>query len=277
MKFLMTKGMFAHPMAEAGTEGGGTTQGGEPQTQGQGDTRTGGGNPAPTDGGGQGAGGDGHGDGQPEKKDGDGEIVDKPFLGNQPTKKEGQQADNNKSEGDGQGKKKGGEGEDKPQPPEEKAYLDGVKADENVFGKDNGFAFDEKLVKSVIPVCQKHGISVEVANEMANAFAKAQMDGAKAAMKERSDRFQKMNAEARAKFTDKDFETINKGIDKVFKPGGAMNFTVRNSELGSDLEFLALMLEVGSAEADDHGEGAAAGGGDGGGDPNGSQGMSKIW
>lgn len=161
--------------------------------------------------------------------------------------------------------------------PDEKSYLDAVKANKDILGKDTELEFDPALVKSVIPVCQKHGISVDAANEMANAFAKAQLDGAKAALQERCDRFQKMNTEARAKYNDRDFEQINRGIDKFFKPGGAMNFTIRNSELGADPEFLALMHYLGAAEKEDSVEGAADGGGSAGGDGSSFAGISTIW
>lgn len=186
---------------------------------------------------------------------------DKPFLGDPPK--------------DGDGKTHGTQGA--PQPPDEQAYLDAVKKDEGVFGKDDALQFDPRLVKSVIPVCQKHGISTEAANALANAFAKAQLDGAREALKERAARFQKMNGEARAKYSDQDFEQINRGIDKWFRPGGVMNAVVRNSELGSDPEFLALMHHLGAAEREDAGKGAAAGGNGSAGQEAGFSGIAAAW
>jgi hypothetical protein len=198
-------------------------------------------------GGGEGSGGTGNG----------GDGGDKPFLGNKPPE--------NKN------------GNEPPNAPDEKTYLDAVKKDEAVFGKDDNIAFDQNLVKAVIPACQKHGITPEAAKDIANAFAKAQFDAARAAYKERCDYFAKLNGEARAKYTDGDFEQINAGIDKWFKPGGVMNNVIRNSELGADPEFLALMHELGKAAKEDKGAGAAAGGGEGTGDANGISGLSKLW
>lgn len=190
---------------------------------------------------------------------------DKPFLGDPP-------ADNAKP-----GDTTKPDDTNAPAAPDEKAYLDAIKKDEAVFGKDDNIAFDQGLVKAVIPVCQKFGISTEAANAMANAFAKAQLEGARAAFRERADYFQKMNGKARAKYSDADFAQINRSIDTHFKPGGVMNNVIRNSELGSDPEFLALMHTLGAAVKEDTGKGAAAGAGESGGDPNGSEGMAKIW
>lgn len=284
MHRLMFRWLDSRLMDEAGGnggEGGGGTGGGQGGTDGgnggQGGTTQNGG--ADNNGGGQGGGGtaggtDGGTDGGQGGTDGGqggtdgGQGGDKPFLGgkkDEPKKQDGTTQEPKKQDGS-------------QQPPDEKAYLDAIVKDEAVFGKDDNLAFDQGLIKAVIPVCQKHGISTEAANALANAFAKAQLDGARAAYKERCDRFAKMNGEARAKYTDGDFEQINRGIDKWFKPGGVMNNVIRNSELGADPEFLALMHELGAAEREDDGKGAAAGGGDGGtGDANGINGLSKLW
>ena len=244
-------------------EGNGGTGGGE-GGGGAGNGGTGGGDGG--EGGQGGPGGTGGGDGGGAGNGGTGGTgggTDKPFLGggNKPP-------ENN-----------GGENKNQPPPnaPDEKAYLDAIKKDEQLFGKDDNLVFDQNLVKAVIPTCQKYGVSVEAANAIANAFAKAQFDGARAAYKERCDYFAKMNGEARAKYTDGDFEQINRGIDKWFKPGGIMNNVIRNSELGADPEFLALMHELGAAVKEDGGKGAAAGGGEDVGDANGIKGLSKLW
>lgn len=193
------------------------------------------------------------------------EDGDKPFLGNPP-------ADPAKP-----GDPEKPADQNAPKPPDEKTYLDAVKKNEEIFGKNDALEFDQRLVKSVIPVCQKHGISPEAANELANAFAKAQLDGAREAMKERAERFKKMNGEARAKYSDADFAQINRGIDKWFKPGGVMNAVVRNSELGSDPEFLALMHSLGAAEREDAGKGAASGGNGSAGQEAGFAGIAAAW
>lgn len=233
-----------------GAAGNGGTGGGEGGQGGQG----GAGGTGDGKGGGAGNGGTG----------GTGGGTDKPFLGG------GNKPPENKN---------GGENKNQPPPnaPDEKAYLDAIKKDEQLFGKDDNLVFDQNLIKAVIPTCQKYGVSVEAANAIANAFAKAQFDGARAAYKERCDYFAKMNGEARAKYTDGDFEQINRGIDKWFKPGGTMNNVIRNSELGADPEFLALMHELGAAVKEDGGKGAAAGGGEDVGDANGIKGLSKLW
>lgn len=190
---------------------------------------------------------------------------DKPFLGNPPA---------DPAKPDDPAKPSDPE---KPDAPDEKAYLDAVKKNEEIFGKNDALEFDQRLVKSVIPVCQKHGISPEAANALANAFAKAQLDGARELLKERAERFAKMNGEARAKYSDADFAQINRGIDKWFKPGGVMNAVVRNSELGSDPEFLALMHSLGAAEREDAGKGAAAGGNGSAGQDAGFSGIAAAW
>lgn len=196
---------------------------------------------------------------------------DRPFLGDPP------KGDGDKP-GDGKGDGNGEDGAaDAPKPPSEDDYLKAVVKDEKVLGRDDNLVFDQRLVKAVIPACQRHGIAPEAAKDIANAFAKAQLDGAREMMRERCDRFAKMNGEARAKYSDADFGQINRGIDACFRPGGTMNFVVRNSELGADPEFLALMHRLGAERREDGVKGAAAGGGDGGGDPNGIGGISKLW
>ena len=257
--------MFRWPLGRRFMAADGGTGGATGGTGGQGGTTQNGG----TDGNGGANGGTGGEGGQGGTDGGTGGGTggtggDKPFLGNKPPE--------NKN-----GNEPPKDGNEPPKPPDEKAYLDAIKKDEQLFGKDDNLVFDQGLIKAVIPVCQKHGVSTEAANAIANAFAKAQLDGARAAYRERCDRFAKMNGEARAKYGDADFEQINAGIDKWFKPGGIMNNVIRNSELGADPEFLALMHELGKAAKEDKGAGAAAGGGDGTGDPNGISGLSKLW
>ncbi len=179
----------------------------------------------------------------------------------------------------GSGKPEGEAGKDgEAEAPDEQAYLDAVKKDEGVLGNDPNLIFDDRLVKAVIPACREHGVSPKAANAIANAFAKAQLDAAREAYRARCEWFQKLNGEARAKYTDGDFAQINKGIDRCFRPGGVMNNVVRNSELGADPEFLALMHRIGAEAREDDGKGAAAGGGAGAYDPNAAErGLSDIW
>ena len=227
--------------------------------------KDGAGAPNPDDGG---AGGkDGAGASNPD----DGGAGDpKPFLGNPPK--------------DGAGGKDGagapnpdGDGAGDPKPVEESEYMAALVKDEALLGDDKSITLDGELFKSVVPVLQKHGIAPAAANEMANALAKAQIEQAKTAMQARMDYFEKMKQESLRTYTPRGFEKINAGIDKWFKPGGTMNNTIRNSELGADPEFLALMHHLGEAAMEDDGAGADSGGGADAGDPNSISGLASIW
>ena len=211
--------------------------------------KDGAGAPNPDDGG---AGGkDGAGASNPD----DGGAGDpKPFLGDPP---------------------KDGAGD--PKPVEESEYMAALVKDEALLGDDKSITLDGELFKSVVPILQKHGIAPAAANEMANALAKAQIEQAKAAMQSRLDYFEKMKQESLRTYTQRGFEKINAGIDKWFKPGGTMNQVIRNSELGADPEFLALMHHLGEMAAEDDGAGADAGGGYDAGDPNSIAGLSSMW
>lgn len=215
---------------------------------------------------------------EPADKAADPDNADvKPFLGktdDAEQKPETAGADDKKQGAEAEAK----DGEaDKPKPPAEKDYLDAIKKDDKILGDVKDMQFEPRLIKSVVPVMQKFGISTEAANAMANAFAKEQLAMGREALKERADRFARMNADARNKYTDADFKQINAGIDKCFKPGGVMNMVVRNSELGADPEFLALMYRLGEAEKTDSGKGAASGGGSGTYDPTSIAGLAKGW
>lgn len=211
--------------------------------------KDGAGAPNPDDGG---AGGkDGAGASNPD----DGGAGDpKPFLGDPP---------------------KDGAGD--PKPVEESEYMAALVKDEALLGDDKSITLDGELFKSVVPILQKHGIAPAAANEMANALAKAQIEQAKAAMQSRLDYFEKMKQESLRTYTQRGFEKINAGIDKWFKPGGTMNQVIRNSELGADPEFLALMHHLGEAAMEDDGAGADSGGGADAGDPNSIAGLSSMW
>lgn len=209
---------------------------------------------------GDGAGGkDGAGAPNP---DGGGAGDPKPFLGDPPK--------------DGAGGKDG-DGAGDPKPVEESEYLSALVKDEALLGDDKDVQLDGELFKSVVPILQKHGIAPAAANEMANALAKAQIEQAKAAMQSRLDYFEKMKQESLRTYTQRGFEKINAGIDKWFKPGGTMNQVIRNSELGADPEFLALMHHLGEAAMEDDGAGADSGGGADAGDPNSISGLASIW
>ena len=146
-----------------------------------------------------------------------------------------------------------------------------------MLGDDKRITLDADLYKACVPVMQKYGVSPEAANALANALAKAQIDDAKARMQARIDYFEKMKQESLRTYTPADFETINAGIDRWFKPGGIMNAVIRNSELGADPEFLALMHHLGKSAKEDGAAGAAGGGGGAGIDPDTAQGLSDLW
>ena len=242
MKRLLT-GRFGRHYCVVDDAAGGAGGGG-------GGGKDGAGAPNPDDGG---AGGkDGAGASNPD----DGGAGDpKPFLGDPPK--------------DGAG--------DPPKPIEESEYLSALVKDEALLGDDKSITLDGELFKSVVPILQKHGIAPAAANEMANALAKAQIEQAKTAMQARMDYFEKMKQESLRTYTQRGFEKINAGIDKWFKPGGTMNQVIRNSELGADPEFLALMHHLGEMAAEDDGAGADAGGGADAGDPNSISGLASIW
>jgi hypothetical protein len=191
------------------------------------------------------------------------EGAEKPFLGEEGAK--------NGKEGTEEGK------QETPKPVEEAEYVAALVKDEALLGDDKSVQLDSALFKAVVPTLQKYGVSPEAANALANNLAKAQIEQAREASKARIEYFERMKQESMRTYTQKDFEQINKGIDKWFKPDGVMNRVIRNSELGADPEFLALMHHLGEAVKVDGIAGAGAGGGGSAGDANGIEGLSKIW
>lgn len=166
----------------------------------------------------------------------------------------------------------------KPTPASEEDYTKAMVKDEAIFGDNKALQFDSVLVKAMIPKAQELGVSPENMGKLANALAKAQIDEAREKLKDRIDYFNKMKNESLQKYSPKDFEQINSGIDHWFKPGGVMNNVIRNSELGADPEFLALMHHLGAAAKMDGLAGAASSGGGGGStNPNGIDGLAKMW
>lgn len=211
--------------------------------------------------------GQGNGDGAAGQKPATGGDEPKPYLGD--------------GAKDGQGEKPAGQGNGEgaadPKPATDDDYMKALAKDEKVLGGDGDVQFDEAMARAVLPTVRELGLSPEAFNRLANAVAKAQVEQVRERTRERAAHFEKMNAEAQRKYSPRDFEQINAGIDRCFRTGGTMNFVVRNSELGSDPEFLALMHRLGGAAREDNGAGAAAGGGEPGGDPNGADGMAKMW
>lgn len=111
---------------------------------------------------------------------------------------------------------------------------------------DDTLELSPELVKDMLPMIRKCGISPDQAKELANELAMKQIAAAKAAAQTRADDIKKMNDEAYKIYPDKQsWEAIGAGIERFFKPGGTMHETIVRSELGSDPEFLALMKWVG--------------------------------
>ena len=258
---MMINGSAMRYMAEEdgnGGEGGGTG--------GQGGSTGGDGN--------GGAGGDGGTGAQGGEGGGTGDQP-KPFLGGDGKGGTGGQGGQGGQQDGKGGDGKGGTG-DQPEPATEEDFLKAIKCDEKVLGR-NDIELNSGLIKACVPWLQKNGVKPEAANELANLFAKAQMDAVREAYKERCSFFEKANKAAQEKYDDKGFAQINRAIDAKFKKGGIMNNVIRNSELGCDPEFLALMYEIGASLKEDTGAGAAAGAGEGSGDPNGIEGLAKMW
>lgn len=161
--------------------------------------------------------------------------------------------------------------------PSEEDYLQAVVKDDAILGADSNVELDKTLIKALIPEAQKLGVTPAQMKSLANTLAKAQMEQGKEMLKSRIDYFEKMKAESMKKYSRQDFEQINRGIDKWFAPNGVMNNVIRNSELGADPEFLALMHYLGEAVKEDGLAGASSGGGSGMGDGNGIEGLSKLW
>ena len=164
-----------------------------------------------------------------------------------------------------------------PDPLSDEAYDKALVKDTALLGEDKNLVIDHDLAKSVMPTARELGVSPEAFNRLANAMAKAQVDKAREELRGRIEYFEKMKQQSLRTYTQRDFEQINAGIDRWFKPGGIMNSVIRNSELGADPEFLALMHHLGAASRTDSGAGAANGGGGSGANPNGIDGLAKMW
>lgn len=159
----------------------------------------------------------------------------------------------------------------------EEDYVGGIKKDEALLGNDNGLQIDSGYIKSMVPAFKEAGLSPEQANKLANAFAKVQIDAAREQVKERNAFFEQMKQESMRRYNEADWRQINAAIDSNFAPNGRMNFVIRNSELGADPEFLALLHKLGASVKPDAVAGAASGAGSGTGDANSFQGISSMW
>ncbi len=136
---------------------------------------------------------------------------------------------------------------------------------------------DVEALKAVAPTLKECGVSPENANKLINALAKYQLDRARDAHEKRMADNTKAKALAAATFTKNDLATINRAIDAKFKPGGIMNYIIRYSELGNDLEFLALMKEIGERLPSNESLGGANGGTGTTGQSAGFEGIAAAW
>ncbi len=193
---------------------------------------------------------------------------DKPFLGDPKPKTDEPTTDTaNDKKAD----------EQKTEPPSDEDYMKAFVKDEKLLGNEKEIKLDSELAKAVLPTAKECGLSPENYAKLANALAAAQVQQAKDAMKNRVEYFQKMKQESLRTYTPRDFEAINAGIDKYFKPGGTMNYVIRNSELGADPEFLALMKTLGEHCREDNATGTTTAGSSKSYDPNDISGLAKQW
>ena len=122
----------------------------------------------------------------------------------------------------------------------------------------------DELIKGMLPALKAAGVKPEQANGLANALAREQLKAEKARIEQRVSNCKQMNADAMKLFpAESDWKLIGAGVERFFKKGGAMHYTITHSELGSDPEFLALMKFVGERVQKDGAAGAASGTGGG--------------
>ena len=153
-------------------------------------------------------------------------------------------------------------------------YAANAKIDE-AYAKD--VQIDKGAMDAVAPLLKEAGVTVEMANKLVNALAKYQIEQFKARQQERYDDNKKMHDAAIAKYSKADFEQINAGIDAAFKPDGVMNYIIRNSEIGNDPEFLALMRWYGEHKPTNTQPPAGAGTSGTTGQPAGFDGIASAW
>ena len=137
-------------------------------------------------------------------------------------------------------------------------------AETKKLAADEKIELSPELVKGMMPALKAAGVKPEQAGALANALAREQIKAEKARISQRIENCKKMNAEAMKLYpSEEDWKVIGAGVERFFKPGGAMYYTITHSELGSDPEFLALMKYVGERVRADKAAGAASGTGGG--------------
>lgn len=183
---------------------------------------------------------------------------------------------------DGDGEQKDGEKDEATEDGEKKEvteadYEKAFVKDTKLLGDDEAIKLDKELASKIFPTAKELGVSPEAFAKLANALAKAQLDNKNDLVHTRIEYFKRMKAEAQKKYTPKDFERIEAGLTANAKPGGQLDYLLRNSELGADPEMLAILHKLGGMVQEDHATGAAAGGGRGGYDPNSISGLASQW
>ena len=132
-----------------------------------------------------------------------------------------------------------------------------VVADEETkkFAEKSGakdFELSSEVTKRMLPAFREAGMTPEQASKLSNAYAREQISQIAAYKQQRVESIKRMNQEAFKAFpNESDWKAIATARDYFFKPagkdgkGGTMLHTIATSELGSDLEFLALLKFVG--------------------------------
>lgn len=156
----------------------------------------------------------------------------------------------------------------------EEDYATKITLDETI-AKD--VEVDAGAMKAVAPILKEAGVSVETAGKLVNALARYQVDQFKARNAERYADNKRMHDAAIQKYSKVDFEQINAGIDAAFARDGVMNYVIRNSEIGNDPEFLALMLWYGQHKPTNTQPAGGGGGGGTTGQAAGFNGIAKAW
>ena len=156
----------------------------------------------------------------------------------------------------------------------EEDYATKITLDETI-AKD--VEVDAGAMKAVAPILKEAGVSVETAGKLVNALARYQVEQFKARNAERYADNKRMHDAAIQKYSKVDFEQINAGIDAAFARDGVMNYIIRNSEVGNDPEFLALMLWYGQHKPTNTQPAGGGGGGGTTGQAAGFNGIAKAW
>ena len=156
----------------------------------------------------------------------------------------------------------------------EEDYATKITLDETI-AKD--VEVDVGAMKAVAPILKEAGVSVETAGKLVNALARYQVEQFKARNAERYADNKRMHDAAIQKYSKVDFEQINAGIDAAFARDGVMNYIIRNSEIGNDPEFLALMLWYGQHKPTNTQPAGGGGGGGTTGQAAGFNGIAKAW